>query len=206
MSRQPRDNKKDVIIQAAEEEFLQKGYDGARMMEIAQKAGVGHPLLHYHFSNKRKLFQNVVSGKLNVLMQSVLISLDEPDRDFSERISLMVSRHFDFLQEHGNYIRFILKELDMHPELMAQVRLAVVEQFNEAKNRFQVALDQEIEKGNICYIDAQTLILDIVSLNVFCILTNPLVGNVVDDSQNKAFLEMRKSENVKMVLGRLQIK
>ena len=91
--------------------FIQKGYDGARMVEIANRAGVGHPLLHYHFSNKKMLFQQVVKRKFNILSQSFWVLLNEKDMDIRDWIEIMVARHFDFIVQHGDYIRFILNEL-----------------------------------------------------------------------------------------------
>ena len=57
MSIELKDNKKACILRAAEQEFMQKGFDGARMVEIAKRAGVGHPLLHYHFHTKEESAQ-----------------------------------------------------------------------------------------------------------------------------------------------------
>lgn len=125
--------KKDAILQAAEEVFIQKGYDGARMVEIANRAGVGHPLLHYHFSNKKMLFQQVVQQKLCILSQILWILLDEKKLDIREYIATMVSRHFDFVQQHGDYIRFIINELETHPKLFTNNRVLVLEQLKNLR-------------------------------------------------------------------------
>ena len=200
-----RENKKDAILRAAEEEFMQKGFDGARMMEIAKKAGVGHPLLHYHFSNKKKLFQNVISGKFNILAQSVLFSLDETDKDIEERIGMIVSRHFDFVQQHADYLRFIINELEVHPELLEEVKPFLAQQFENASNKLQLLLDAAAEDGKIQYMNASTLVLDIISLNAFCIWSRPLMNTRTKDGLDHVFLAMRKTEIVKMILGRLRI-
>lgn len=44
------------ILQAAEHEFLTKGYAGARTTSIAEAAGVTHAMFHYYFRTKDKLF------------------------------------------------------------------------------------------------------------------------------------------------------
>ena len=44
------------ILQAAEKEFLEKGYAGAKTTDIAAAAGVTHAMLHYYFRTKDKLF------------------------------------------------------------------------------------------------------------------------------------------------------
>ena len=38
-----------IILEAAETEFLEKGYSNAKMLSIAKRAGVAHSMLHYTF-------------------------------------------------------------------------------------------------------------------------------------------------------------
>ncbi|MCK5169531.1 MAG: helix-turn-helix transcriptional regulator, partial [Bacteroidales bacterium] len=47
------------IMDAAKEVFQQKGMTGARMQEIADKAGINKALLHYYYRTKEKLFEKV---------------------------------------------------------------------------------------------------------------------------------------------------
>ena len=84
MSNNQSDNKKEEILNAAEKEFILHGYAGARTVAIAKRAGVGHPLLHYHFKTKKDLFKFVVLRKIDLLRQSVLMSWDESERSFPE--------------------------------------------------------------------------------------------------------------------------
>lgn len=58
----PEANGKQRLIQAAEIEFSQKGYEGASVLSIAQRAGVKQPLLNYHFGSKEGLWRAVVAG------------------------------------------------------------------------------------------------------------------------------------------------
>ena len=48
------------ILQAAEEEFLLKGLEGARTTAIAERAGVTHAMLHYYFRTKNMLFERII--------------------------------------------------------------------------------------------------------------------------------------------------
>ena len=47
---------KKKILYAAKKEFAEKGFDGARMSSIASIAEVNQALLHYHFDNKKNLY------------------------------------------------------------------------------------------------------------------------------------------------------
>jgi TetR/AcrR family transcriptional regulator len=45
------------IFEAAKTVFSERGMDGARMQEIADKAGINKSLLHYYFRSKEKALQ-----------------------------------------------------------------------------------------------------------------------------------------------------
>jgi len=53
------DNSEEKILAAAKIVFQQKGMAGARMQEIADKAGINKALLHYYYRNKQMLFEAV---------------------------------------------------------------------------------------------------------------------------------------------------
>lgn len=55
-------NTEQAILEAAEAEFLEKGYDGAKMLAIARRAGVACLMLHYYYK-VRKYFKRSCCGK-----------------------------------------------------------------------------------------------------------------------------------------------
>ena len=50
------ENTEIQILVAAREVFIAKGYESARMQEIADRAGINKALLHYYFRSKENLF------------------------------------------------------------------------------------------------------------------------------------------------------
>ena len=53
-------NKEQAILEAAEREFIAKGFAGARTTSIAEAAGVTHAMLHYYFRTKEQLFERIL--------------------------------------------------------------------------------------------------------------------------------------------------
>src|SRR5690242_447249 len=47
---------KGIIVKAAIQEFALKGYDGARIDQVARRSGANKTLLYYHIGNKDRLF------------------------------------------------------------------------------------------------------------------------------------------------------
>jgi len=50
----------DAILSAALKMFARNGFDGTSVQDIARLAGVRHPLIHYHFGSKEKLWYAVI--------------------------------------------------------------------------------------------------------------------------------------------------
>jgi TetR/AcrR family transcriptional regulator len=61
-TRAPTPKTRGVILAAATASFAERGFDGARMDEIAQRAGVPKNLLYYHFGDKDDLFTAVLEA------------------------------------------------------------------------------------------------------------------------------------------------
>ena len=73
-------NTEQKILNAAEEVFHTKGYDGARMQEIADKASINKGLLHYYFKSKDALFDTIFSLALRRMVTNIqsVLSMDIP--------------------------------------------------------------------------------------------------------------------------------
>ena len=66
-----------IIIKAAHEVFIEKGLQGARMQEIADRAGINKALLHYYFRSKDKLFDAVFQDIIKEIIPAVSEKLNE---------------------------------------------------------------------------------------------------------------------------------
>ncbi|MBQ5508156.1 MAG: helix-turn-helix transcriptional regulator, partial [Muribaculaceae bacterium] len=65
-------NKEHSILEAAQREFLEKGYDGARTTSIARNAGVTHAMLHYYFKTKEQLFERIFKETIGLMGKSLI--------------------------------------------------------------------------------------------------------------------------------------
>jgi TetR/AcrR family transcriptional regulator len=64
------------ILDAAQEVFATYGYQGATIDEVADRAGISKPNLHYYFKRKRDLYLAVLRRTLEIW----LVPLRELDR------------------------------------------------------------------------------------------------------------------------------
>jgi AcrR family transcriptional regulator len=102
------------IVAAAREEFARRGFAGARVDQIARRAGVNKQLLFYYFHSKRGLFQAVLAQSAGEL-ESALADLASPSGGGSggggggplERLRLTLGAQFEFLARHPEIVALL---------------------------------------------------------------------------------------------------
>lgn len=195
-----------LILEAAEAEFIEKGYGKSRTTEIAKRAGVNHAMLHYYFRTKENLFE-VVFKKKAKLMSEVLLFSFTMDLPFLEKIKKGIEDHFDLLAKNPGLPNFIFNEIAHDDRLRTLFVNVIKEKANAIRDSLKQEIDNEVEKGTIHYIDAYDLLFSIVSLNIFVFIGKPLVLGILelDEDQFLRFLEHRKQVNVEIILNRLQL-
>lgn len=84
----PPARKSERILNAAEELFALRGFDGVTLRAIATAAGVDVALLNYHFGVKKKLFEAVFLRRAEILNEARLNALLEAEASSGGRPSL----------------------------------------------------------------------------------------------------------------------
>lgn len=201
-----RQNKEHEILVAAEQEFLTKGFDGARTTSIAQAAGVTHAMLHYYFRTKEQLFERIVDDKFAQMSHSMFAILGDPSLPVVERLRGGIAAHFDFVAENPQLPRFVINEIVSRPERYEVLYKRVSAIIDNVYKGLQSEIDSAAERGEIERIDVRMLFISIMSLNVFTFVAypfmEPLMGELMADRDR--FLAERKAENIETIMRRLK--
>lgn len=201
-----RQSKEYEILAAAEQEFLTKGYDGARTTSIAKAVGVTHAMLHYYFRTKEQLFERIVDEKFRLMSLSFLSIIGNSSLPIVERLKVGVEAHFDFVAANPQLPRFVINEVVSRPERYELFYSRAEGVVKNLYNGLQVDIDAAAERGEIEWVDIRMLFISIMSLNIFTFFAypfmNPLMGDLMDDKEQ--FLKARKAENVETILRRIK--
>jgi AcrR family transcriptional regulator len=198
-------NKEQAILAAAKEEFLDKGYDGARTTSIARAAGVTHAMLHYYFKTKEQLFERIFHETMGMLVEGILEVFTQTDKPFKERIAEALGIHFEVIRENPRLPLFMIREVASRPERFAIIKNVISTFAGNLLIALQRDIDQAVAKGEISHIDATTLLLDMISLNVFPFIVKPVfeAATGLDLNVDSKFWELRKQENTQLIMRRL---
>jgi len=199
-------SKEQLILEVAENLFIEKGYTGTKTTEIASDAGVNHALLHYYFRTKENLFSKIFEQKAIQLLGSFEINVDE-NSSFFEKLKEGIEAHFEFIRKNPKLPFFILREIVSDKERKSFILKNLFPIGKELLNKYKTVIRNEVRKGNIRSVKTIDLLLNIVSLNVFTFVAAQIFFDFdSEDDQEKinVFLEERKINNVELIINSLK--
>ena len=183
------------IIEAAETVFHEKGFDGARMQEIADKANINKGLLHYYFKSKDALFDAIfnmaikrMSGNINSILK-MEISLDE-------KIDLIIDSYMNLLLRNSSLPRFVITELNKDSDRFIKKYLSG--EINNVFAKFIDSVQKEIDAGKIKAIDPKHLFMNMISMILFPFVGKLMIQVLIGvDSKEYHKLMLERREHIK---------
>lgn len=193
------------ILQAAEREFMVKGFAGARTTTIAEGAGVTHAMLHYYFRTKEKLFDRIITDKMNMVKTAFADVVNSKELTLKEAIWCIIDRHLSFFAENPDLPRFLIGELYNGSERSGIIADRIRAFATPLMEVLQKLIDAAADRGECRRVDAEMLMLDIVSLNAFAYVATPVVNAALNNcmADGKAFLVRRKKENYDTIMRKI---
>jgi AcrR family transcriptional regulator len=192
-------NTEEQILIAARKVFIQKGYDGARMQEIANEAGINKALLHYYFRSKDKLFEQIFTESFQ-LIRPAFQSAVNADTDIQTFLNLFVGAYLQLLKQIPYLPQFVIQELNRDPQRLA----GLIGKQKIPIDAIISMIKKEVNKGNILPISAEHLMINTISMIVFPFIAKPIIETVFfnqeQDMYNK-FLNERKDHIVTFIMG-----
>src|SRR4051812_44383250 len=84
------------IKKAAEKVFIERGYEGAKIRDIAEEAKVNIALVNYYFRSKEQLFKSIYMETFRSFFGQMVATLNE-EAPLEVKVWKIVERYTDFL-------------------------------------------------------------------------------------------------------------
>ena len=196
------ENTEGQILEAAKHVFQAKGMDGARMQEIADKAGINKAMLHYYYRSKQLLFESVFKNAFALLAPQLNAILND-DSSIEEKIRNFTSNYISFIIKHPYLPNFIIQELNRNPDFV--LKLKENKGFPNLE-KFKQQVENDVVNGLIKPISAEQLFINILALNIFPFVAKPLVMAFTntDDKAYKRLMEDRKTEVTNFIINSIK--
>ena len=205
MSEQVAQSKEQQILEAAEREFLEKGYDGARTTSIAKAAGVTHAMLHYYFRTKEQLFARFIDKKMSEVVPLLTHLFGNSDLPLVERIEKTISVHFDFVATNPDLPRFLINEILPYKE-RCDLFYSKVANFLYFFNNLQREVNEAAARGEVEQFNVLLLFQSVLSLNIFPSVMRNMIENLMSNNRQsmKEIFAQRKAENIELIMRRIK--
>lgn len=181
----------EKIFNAAQTVFQKRGFDGARMQEIADVAEINKSMLHYYYRSKDKLFQQVFQAGVKKIMPR-LFGILKAEIPLGDKVYQIVNFYHEMFRENQHLPSFVVYEMNQHPERFKEfiatmnIKLPAV---------FTAQITKEVKEGRMMEIAPEQFLLNIVSLCMMPMLAKTMVQTIFsleEDSYYK-FLEERRA-------------
>ncbi|MDT7951658.1 MAG: TetR/AcrR family transcriptional regulator [Acetobacteraceae bacterium] len=123
-----------MILQSALATFLERGFEGTRMVDVATRAGLAKGTLYLHFADKEALFEFVLQEVLSAPMARLRTEVPGPDESVRSRLSRLfmpLLRDFE-TSGRASVLRLIIAEGARFPALAQIHRRLVIDPMMEA--------------------------------------------------------------------------
>jgi AcrR family transcriptional regulator len=96
----------ELLLEAAEHVFVERGFAGASVEEIARRAGVALATLYKTLPSKEAVFTLVIERRITMFLERV--RADSAEGAPVRRLEAVVRATFEFFAAHGNTFRMYL--------------------------------------------------------------------------------------------------
>ena len=128
-------------MQAAEELFAEKGFDGTSVRDIAETAGVNLAMINYYFGSKEKLMVAMFVWRTSFFKLQVETMLKNKELDPMAKLDALVDQYIMRLMSHQCFHRILMREQ------MVQGNEGIMEQIREMKRTNLALVGQLISEG-----------------------------------------------------------
>jgi len=143
---QLRKKNQEIILKAAEKEFIKFGFEGTSVRSIAERANIPRTNVHYYYKNKEAIYGDILSRILELWDDAVIIANDDPYAVLSEYIKVKIQ----FAKTNPDASKIFASEM-IHGAPRLQEYLAT--DFKEWINRVSDIIQTWIDQGKMDDID-----------------------------------------------------
>lgn len=161
----------------AEKLFLERGFDGTNMSDIALSMGINRPTLHYYFRTKDKMFRAVLARIVLSFVPRVYDIVVNSEKPVAERISQVFDAYMAIFLAKPCLPLFMAREVQRDFDFL--LRMLQQEQIDRYVRKIIRALEAEMDAGKLKKVPLRTLFYTFYGLMVFPFLSRRLTESLL---------------------------
>jgi len=194
----------EKILKAAREVFIAKGWDGARIQEIAEAAGVNKTLIFYYFRSKEKIFSIVIEEIIGDLFDSVS-KISKDSGNFKDLLMKLIEGYIELINNYHGIINFLFWELKRNPGTIKIIKRKMSTDFYKL---LEEKMQEAQRRGEIKKADPLNFFINFMSLSGYIFINLDIfiiTFNLTDEQTKKQFLSGRKAEIFRLLWNDIKL-
>ena len=180
-------NARERLLDTATELFAEKGYAGASVREIVEKAGVSKPVLYYYFKSKEGLFYAILEWAADV-QQNILNEIFEARGTVLERFIFLYRRVYEGIQQYKSLYIMIHGLIYGPPQGVPEYDFASYQRHMlDAIKRIYV---EGVSAGEIRQVDAEEVAFLVLGLMDFSLNMDMVLPELADSQRPERLLRL----------------
>jgi AcrR family transcriptional regulator len=176
MENKPLD-KKELLLDVAEELFSEHGFEGTSTRMLAKKAGINLAMISYYFGSKEKLFEMLVERKTSYMLE-ILKALNESESDSFKKIETMIDLYVDRILKNGRFHRILQREISLQQRTELSDKISSL-LLRNAKAYADI-IQEGIDRGEFRPVDVKLTVATLVGTVSQVTLSTTLVCKLLD--------------------------
>jgi AcrR family transcriptional regulator len=163
--------KKNQILDVAEELFSANGFDGVSVRDLSKKADINIAMISYYFGSKENLYVALIERKMITIRQDLGDAFPNGGSAW-EKLSYIIDRYVDKIVDNRKFMNIVFSELGTTQR--EQISNFLRNRFADNQNAFKEIIEQGIKDGEFRHVDAQLTIVSIIGpLKLY--VSNPMM-------------------------------
>ena len=179
---------REKIIEAARKLFVNKGFKGTTVRDIAAASDTNVAMVNYYFRSKHNLFEEIFNESFDLLTEKIF-SIVSSDVSFFDMLNNWVDVYYDVLIENPQLPMFVIHEINQNPESLIK-RLSTKEP-HQLYIRLAERIKEEEEKGTIRETSVADFLLNMISLCMYPFMFSTVASLFLDMSENDYMDKMK---------------
>lgn len=182
------DTTRKRILDAARVEFIERGYDGARVRRIAELSGANKAMIYYYFSSKRDLYRLVFSKEVKKNLQKVG-EITRREEALEAKIESLISFYLELFGTDPGFLRLMMRELAGDGAVLREV-------FGEARSQlggmdfpgviFEKVFRKGMETSKLRRVDPRHTMASLVGMSAGYFILRPVADTLLNLSEKES--------------------
>jgi AcrR family transcriptional regulator len=151
----------ESILQAATRLFIERGFDGTSMYEIADALGVTRTAIYYYFKNKEAILVALTDNITRVAAELAEQAAQHKELTPVEALRRVVNTHVRLILDHGDQFRIVEHSEERLPP---RLRAAAADYRRSVVGNFSAVIERGIRSGEFRPTDARVTALAIIGM------------------------------------------